>query len=55
MNDTIPQKGKRYNLLARPWSNAYLDIVENEAGEWLYIGQDKEGKVRKEKEDVQKD
>jgi len=34
--DTIPEKGKRYNIKSRPWDASYLDIIESEEGDWIY-------------------
>ena len=34
--DTIPKKGKRYRLQSRPWDSSYLDIIEDDEGEWIF-------------------
>ena len=34
--DTIPKKGKRYRLQSRPWDSSYLDIIEDDHGDWIF-------------------
>jgi len=34
--DIIPERGKRYSIMARPWDVSYLYVIENKNGNWLY-------------------
>lgn len=36
----IPEEGKKYTIISRPWDMSYLEIKEDSEGEWIYKGKE---------------
>ena len=41
--DKIPEPGKKYKLRSRPWDSSFIEVIEDEEGEWTYKMEIKSG------------